>query len=261
MRKQRLIACSAVLVGIIAVSVAQAEPDQAKAGPGKPDGAAHPGKPDGAGPPGKPEGKAKDPSRAEPGSAAGKGSGERGKDKHDDAHGHGHDHDHDKDHAPHGKALGHHHGLRGLLAELKDGKLKKADLKDRLAKLRENQGERRKHHQGELKARWGATLAMPAVREELQHHARRMARLNRALFVAQTEVTKDQDKLVGRIEKLIDKEQARHQHAMSRFRAPPKTPGGSADLAAPAAAPAGAAAPSPAAAAPAASAAPKAGDK
>jgi hypothetical protein len=250
MRKQRLIACSAVLVGIIAVSLAQAEPDPAsKGGPAKPAAAANPGKPDGAGPaPGKPEAKAKDPGKPELAAAADKDKGK------DDKGNKGKDEEaKDKDKDPHGRALGHHSALRDLLDDLKDGKLKKADLKDRLAKLRDNVGERRKHHQGEIKARWGATLAMPAVLQELQHHARRMARLHRSLFLAQTEVTKDQDKLVERIKKLIDTEQARHERAMERFKSMPVTPAASAG-------PAASAAPA-AAAAPAASAAPKAGDK
>jgi hypothetical protein len=125
--------------------------------------------------------------------------------------------------------------------------VKKAELKDHLAKLRETMAERRKHHQSELKARWGAALAMPAVREELQHHARRMARLNRAMLLAQTELTKDKDKVVERIDKLIDKEQERHERAMERFKSMPSTPAASAGPAA--------------SAAPAAAAAVKAGDK
>jgi hypothetical protein len=145
---------------------------------------------------------------------------------------------------------GRRHGrgaLRELLSDLKQGKIKKADVKEHLAKLRDNMAERRKKHQAELKERWGATLAMPAAREELQHHARRSARLNRALLLAETELTKDRDKVVERIQKLIEKEQARHERAMERFKTSP-------------AAPAASAAPA-AAAAPAASAAAKAGDQ
>jgi hypothetical protein len=55
-----------------------------------------------------------------------------------------------------------------------------------------------------------------------------MARLNRALLLAETEVTKDKDKLIERIQKLIDKEQERHERAMARFKSTPATPAGSA---------------------------------
>lgn len=234
MRKERLVACSAVLVAFIAVGAAQAGPDApGKGAPGKPESAGHPGKPEAKGNPGKSE------MAGNPGKPEGKrkGAGDKpgvGPDDKDDP-------GKDKGKLGPGKGRG---ALRALIEDLKQGKLKKAELKDHLTKLRDNLAERRKHHQGELKARWGATLAMPAVREELQHHARRMARLNRAMLLAQTELTKDKDKVVERIETLIDKEQRRHERAMERFKSMPKTPAGSA-----------------APAASAGSAAPKAGDK
>jgi hypothetical protein len=218
MRKQRLIAWSAVLVGLMVVGAVQAQPEPpGKGGPGKPDGAARPGK-----------GKDR-PEQAEDRPGQAKHRPERANDQLEQGR--------DKDKPPHGRAPGHRPALRELLADLKDGKVKKADLKDRLAKLRESVAERRKHHQAELKARWGATLAMPAVREELQHHARRMARLNRALFLAQTELTKNQEKTVERINELIEKEQGRHERAMERFKSVPGTPAASA-AAAPSTAPA-----------------------
>ena len=225
MRKQGRIACGAVLVGTIMVgaTLAQAQPEKAnpaaadKIGQGKPD---QPGKAGELhGKPGELHGKAADPH--------GKSGEPHGKD--DEAHGKG----------PHGKddsAPGRRHArgaLHELLDELKDGKLKKSELKDRLGKLRENEGERRAQHQAEIKARWGAVLAQPAVREELEHHARRMARLNRAAFLAETEITKDKDKLVERIQKLTEKEQARHVRAMERFKSMPP---GAAVASAPAAA-------------------------
>lgn len=231
MRKQGRIACGAVLVGTIMVgaTLAQAQPEKAnpaaadKIGQGKPDKPGKAGEPHGKagephGKPGEPHGKAADPH--------GKSGEPHGKD--DEAHGKG----------PHGKddnAPGRRHArgaLRELLDELKDGKLKKSELKDRLGKLRENEGERRAQHQAEVKARWGAVLAQPAVREELEHHARRMARLNRAAFLAETEITKDKDKLVERIQKLTEKEQARHVRAMERFKSMP--PGAAVASAAPA---------------------------
>jgi hypothetical protein len=130
-------------------------------------------------------------------------------------------------------------GLQALHQELKEGKIKKEELKDRVAKLRETAAERRKEHREALKSRWGAALAQAPAREELRHHARRMAFLNRALLVAQTEVKKDKDKLIERIEKLIEKETARHEKAMARFSsASPSAPAAAA--AAPATVPAAA---------------------
>lgn len=127
----------------------------------------------------------------------------------------------DKD-KPEGHGPGRHRKGE-LWTELKAGKLKKDELKARLGELREHREDRAKEHREELKARFGATLASPAARQELEHHARRMAKLNRAMELTETEVTKDKDKLKERIQKLIDKENARHQQAMERFKsnAPP----------------------------------------
>lgn len=131
--------------------------------------------------------------------------------------------------------------MRQLREDLKAGKVKKEELKDKLAKLHESAGERGKEHRHELGKRWDGALAMPATREELKHHARRMAFLNRALVLAQTEAKdKDKDKLLERITKLIDKEDERHERAMERFKSMP-APGAAAS-----AAPAAPAAPAPA---------------
>jgi hypothetical protein len=102
--------------------------------------------------------------------------------------------------------------------------------------------ERRKEHREGLKKRWGATLAHPACRDELRHHARREAFLSRALFLAQTEVApKDKDKLVERIQKLVEKENERHARAMERLKSAPPGASAAAPAAAPTAAPAPAA--------------------
>jgi len=109
--------------------------------------------------------------------------------------------------------------VRQLHIDLREGKVKPAEIKDRLAKLREDAKDRRKAHQQALKEKWGDTLAKPNVREELRHHARRIAFLNRALLLAETERKgKDKDKIVERIEKLIEKENTRHEAAMARIK-------------------------------------------
>jgi hypothetical protein len=119
----------------------------------------------------------------------------------------------------HGRGRG---GFRALGRDFAKGSITKAELKERVAAMRNDRNDRRHEHRVDLKARWGATLASPACREELRHHARREAFLGRALFLAQTEVTtKDKDKLVERIQKLIDKEDARHDKAMERLKGMP----------------------------------------
>jgi hypothetical protein len=243
MRKHRLLSWTVLCAATLMVHAASA-----KAPPGVGDGkpANPPGKP------GDPPGKGKGPNDAEHGKPDGaKGApGEA-----DAAHGKDHekgDKDKDDDKGKPGEAGGQGHGrgaMRELLAELKTGKLKKAEVQARLAKLHEDRSDREKEHREELKQRWGATLSNPSVREELEHHARRTARLNRALVLAETEVTKDRDKLKDRIQKLMDQENARHDRAMERFKS------GAASAAAPGAASAAAAPGAASAAAPAASAA------
>lgn len=225
MRKQQLVARALLLAVTFGLGAAQAgegpapdkgkpgEAEHAKGGPGKGD---HGHKPDG-----KPE---------EAAAAPDKDKGDKDKDKGDKDKG-------DKEHAG-GPG---HHGMRELFDELKQGKLKKGELKDRLGALKERRDERAKEHREELKARFGAALAAPPAREELEHHARRMAKLDRAMVLAETEVTKDKDKLKERIQKLMDKENARHEKAMERLKSSPATPGASA-AAAPATPPSPAAA-------------------
>jgi len=116
-------------------------------------------------------------------------------------------------------------GIELLRDDVKAGKVKPAELKDRLAKLSEDRGARKKEHREFVKNRWGALLAQPSVREELRLHARRTAFLSRALLLAQTEPSiKDKDKLIERIEKLTERENDRHEKAMTRLQASPGTP-------------------------------------
>jgi hypothetical protein len=113
-----------------------------------------------------------------------------------------------------------HSELRALRDELKGGGLKKGDLDARLAKLRETNKDRQQNHRAALKARWGENLAKTDAQQELRHHERRMAKLNRMLLLAQTERTgKVAEKLTDRIEKLIDLETARHEKKMTQISA------------------------------------------
>ena len=107
--------------------------------------------------------------------------------------------------------------VKELFQELRTGKLSKEELKQKLAQLRDTAVERRKEHREELGKRWGTTLAKAPARDELKVHARRMAFLNRALVLAQSDTGPDKEKTIARINKLIDKENARHDQAMTRF--------------------------------------------
>ncbi len=66
--------------------------------------------------------------------------------------------------------------------------------------------------------RWGDLLTFPAAQEELRIHSRRMAYLNRALFLAETELKTNQDETIARVNKLMDAENQRHEKAMERLK-------------------------------------------
>ena len=112
-------------------------------------------------------------------------------------------------------------GYRGLGVEFHKGGVSKEQLKERMEKMHAARIERQRHHRETIRTRWGAALAHPALREELRHHARREAFLTRALFVAQTEPVKNKEKIIARIEKLIEREDERHAKAMERLKANP----------------------------------------
>ncbi len=111
--------------------------------------------------------------------------------------------------------------VRELFQDLKAGKITKDELKQKLTQLHQTTGERKKEHREELGKRWGNVLAKPPARDELKVHARRMAFLNRALVLAQSDTKPDKEKTIERITKLIDKENARHEQAMTRIQSQP----------------------------------------
>jgi hypothetical protein len=94
--------------------------------------------------------------------------------------------------------------------ERADGR--KEDKKERFEARRE----RRRQRAEELRSRYGRLLAEPAVAAELRVHARRMARLNTLRRVAEKE---GKTALLPRIDKLIEKERARHQRHMDALKA------------------------------------------
>ncbi|MGC4063184.1 MAG: hypothetical protein QM784_00750 [Polyangiaceae bacterium] len=96
-------------------------------------------------------------------------------------------------------------GTRGGLSDQSDLGKSSERRSDRLARIRE------------LKNRWGGrTLMQPNVRDELRHHAWRVARLKRMRELA---LEKKNDKLVAKIDQLEQKENARHERAMARQQA------------------------------------------
>jgi|SoiMethySBSTD1v2_1073268.scaffolds.fasta_scaffold02412_6 hypothetical protein len=80
----------------------------------------------------------------------------------------------------------------------------------------EQRRERRRQRLAALSARFGAALRQPAVRAELELHARRTAKLKALHAVAEREgkVT-----LLPRIDRLTQKEQARHERRMAALSA------------------------------------------
>lgn len=117
-----------------------------------------------------------------------------------------------------------HAEFKSKVAELRErsaqGKLSPAELKKELAALRASRDERRREHREALRARWGNKLAQPAAQEELHHHERRMARLERMALLAQNEPKgAKKDALIARIEKLTTRENERHERKMGQLEA------------------------------------------
>jgi hypothetical protein len=111
---------------------------------------------------------------------------------------------------------------KSKVAELRErqaaGKLSKDELKKELAALRESRAERRQARREALRERWGQKLAEPSVQQELRHHERRMAQLERMALLAQTDRSgKAKDALVARIDKLTERENQRHERKLSQL--------------------------------------------
>lgn len=103
--------------------------------------------------------------------------------------------------------------------EIKEGKKELAEdrkeLREDRKEIREERREAHKARQRELKEKWGDAVKKPAAKEELKLHGRRAARLQRARAVAEKMGKKE---LVARIDKLLEKEKARHQVAMEKVK-------------------------------------------
>jgi hypothetical protein len=87
-----------------------------------------------------------------------------------------------------------------------------------------------------LITRWGSSLSKPSATEELQLHARRLARLQRMEELVATERKGDErSKLLDKIDKLREHENQRHERAMQRLASGQAAPAASAAAAASAA--------------------------
>jgi uncharacterized protein HemX len=99
--------------------------------------------------------------------------------------------------------------------ELRDDK---KELADDRKELRGDRQEVRKARRKEIHDKWGETVKKPEAKAELKVHGRRIARLVRARKVADEMGKKE---LVARIDKLIEKEKARHQGSMEKLKGAP----------------------------------------
>jgi hypothetical protein len=114
---------------------------------------------------------------------------------------------------------------------------KPEEVQAKMGELRATFAARREAHREAMRNQLGpGAFSRPDLLEELKKHARRMAFLNRAKLVATTDLEEPKrTTTLTRIDKLVSKEQARHQSAMQKLKTQP-TPGASAP--APSAAPA-----------------------
>jgi hypothetical protein len=138
----------------------------------------------------------------------------------------------------HGHGRFRHSAVGALVKQLRAGEITRAEFDAKFKELKANAKQRRKARLAEVRERFDATVLRGApVKEEFRQHARRMAFLNRAQVVAQTELTGDkQKKTLARIDKLIELEDQRHEKAMERLKGgDTPTPPGSAMAAASAA--------------------------
>ncbi len=98
----------------------------------------------------------------------------------------------------------------------KDAKEALKDLREARQKLRDTRKERREEMLKSAKDKWGDLVKKPKVREELKVHARRMARLNHMEALAKEN---NKTEALERIQKLRDKENARHEKRMEALKA------------------------------------------
>jgi hypothetical protein len=131
--------------------------------------------------------------------------------KHGEADEHGHAKGADEA-AEHGKGMGM--GMGGSLDE-------------RIAKLRETRKDRRHARSEALRQKWGEALTRSDVREAIKVHEWRMARLDRMRTLIDASDRPNKDKMLARIDKALEKENARFDKKMDKLKTAP-APGSSA---------------------------------
>lgn len=100
-------------------------------------------------------------------------------------------------------------------------------IEERIAKMHETRKDRRHAHSEALKQKWGEALGRPDVREAIKVHEWRMARLDRMRTLIDASDRPNKDKLLAKIDKLIEKENARFDKKMDKIKTAP-APGSSA---------------------------------
>jgi len=98
-------------------------------------------------------------------------------------------------------------------AAVKEARMKLGEARKQLKDSRE---ERRTNARAALRAKWGPLADKPAVKAELRLHAQRMAKLRMMKNVADDA---DKKNLEERVDKMMDKEKARHDARMEALKA------------------------------------------
>lgn len=91
----------------------------------------------------------------------------------------------------------------------------KKELAEDRKEIREDRRAKREERRKVLREKWGDLTKRPEAIAELKVHARRMARLEHARKVADEAGKKE---VVARVDKLIEKERARHQRSMDKLK-------------------------------------------
>ena len=94
----------------------------------------------------------------------------------------------------------------------------KKEWKEKHSAWVEKRSERRDARREEVKKRWGNLVEKPAGRAELRKHARRVARLERIIFVADAT---EKPKVSENAKALLEKERTRHQARMEALKSLP----------------------------------------
>jgi hypothetical protein len=125
---------------------------------------------------------------------------------------------------PAGSVGAHPHDLAGAM---RGNQARSEASKARLAELANTRQARRVKHLETFRLRYPqAVLSDPHVRNELRHHARRMAFLHRAEFLAKHELEEPKKtQVLERVKRLLAREEARHTKRMEKLRSAASPPG------------------------------------